>query len=186
MTQTISHPDMVRKLFKDPADIIGNLSLYNLNLLHAAVGLAGEAGEVLEITLYLDTDKVSDELKARFADELGDVEFYLEALKQAIGAESFSCESQAYESHYRHAAGRVAYKATDILDTVKKMVFNGRDLGGRLESSVANMDAWLSVLRQSLGITREQTLQANITKLGARYQGFEYSDEAAAARRDES
>ena len=39
-------------------------------------------------------------------------------------------------------------------------------------------------LRQELGITRGQILQANVDKLRERYRGFKYTDKAAVDRAD--
>lgn len=114
---TIDHPDMVRKLFKDPNQI-GEIPPGKLSILHASVGAAGEAGEVLDrVKKYVFNNNATD-FQQQMISEMGDLEFYMEAL------------------------------------------------------------------RQSLGITRKQTLEANITKLGKRYEGFEYSDDAAQRRRD--
>lgn len=112
----LNHPDMVRALFKDPATI--RLTPSMVNHLHAAVGVAGEAGE--------------------------------------------------------------------ILDRVKKYAFNnnGTDFHQQIISEMGDLEFYMEALRQSLGVTREQTLEANIAKLGARYEGFQYSDEAAQARKD--
>lgn len=52
--------------------------------LHAAVGLAGEAGEVLDLfkkTVFTDKPFSRDDL----VKELGDVEFYLQALRTVSG-----------------------------------------------------------------------------------------------------
>jgi NTP pyrophosphatase (non-canonical NTP hydrolase) len=118
MSDQISHPELVRKLFKDPRTI--HLSPEQVNLLHAAVGLAGEAGEVL--------------------------------------------------------------------DRVKKLAFNGNDAYFRQQmiNELGDLEFYAEALRQSLGVTRQQTLDANTAKLSTRYQGLEYSDEAAAARADEA
>jgi len=70
---------MVQRLFKATG-----FSEKAASLLHAAVGIAGEAGEILDcvkkVWAYgkpLDLDHL--------VEELGDIEFYLEAARQAIG-----------------------------------------------------------------------------------------------------
>lgn len=115
----ISHPEMVRALVKKPGAIIAQLTEDKVDMIHAIMGISGEAGELLDAikkaTIY---DKPLD--RTNVVEELGDLEFYMEQL------------------------------------------------------------------RQSLGITREQTLEANIAKLRKRYEGFQYSDQAAHARADKT
>ena len=111
----IDHSDMVKQLAKPGQDIAAQLTPEDAHLLHMCVGVAGEAGELLDaikkMAIYrkeLDRENVIE--------ELGDLEFYMEGL------------------------------------------------------------------RQGLGITREETIQANIDKLGKRYQGHQYSDAQAQNR----
>lgn len=113
----ITHPQMVTALVKPPQAILPQLTYDKVDLIHAIMGISGEAGELLDAvkkaTIYdkpLDRDNV--------VEELGDLEFYMEQL------------------------------------------------------------------RQRLGITREETLAANIAKLKVRYEGLQYSDAAAHARKD--
>lgn len=108
---------MVKALSKDGAQIKEDLTPQDAELLHMAVGVSGEAGELLDAikraTIYrkpIDMENVIE--------ELGDLEFYMERIRQ-------------------------------ILD-----------------------------------ISREQTLQANIRKLGKRYAAGMYSDEQANQRAD--
>ena len=75
----VQYPDMVKTLFKTKgfnADADG--------MLHAAVGVAGEAGELLDaVKKVWAYGKVLDYENA--IEELGDLEFYMEALRQQIG-----------------------------------------------------------------------------------------------------
>lgn len=113
----IKHHEMVAALVKKPGAIIPQLTEEKVDLIHAIMGISGEAGELLDAikkaTIY---DKPLD--RENVVEELGDLEFYIEQL------------------------------------------------------------------RQRLGITREETLDANIAKLRKRYEGFQYSDAAAHARAD--
>lgn len=83
--QPIVFEEMVRGLVKDGKDIIRDLSPINADLLHMGVGVSGEAGELLDAikknTIYgkpLDIENVIE--------ELGDLEFYMERIRQIIGA----------------------------------------------------------------------------------------------------
>ena len=75
------HDDMVRDLAKPGADVLGDMSAEKAALLHAAVGVAGEAGELLDAikkhAIYgkpLDLDNV--------VEELGDIEFYMNEIRR--------------------------------------------------------------------------------------------------------
>lgn len=113
----INHADMVRVLAKSGEVILAEMSANQMHLTHMAIGVSGEAGELLDaikkISIY---QKPAD--RENIVEELGDIEFYLEGL------------------------------------------------------------------RQELNITREETIEANIAKLGKRYEGFKYSNEAAQQRAD--
>lgn len=113
---TIKHNEMVAALAKPGQDIIDSLDPFKAHALHMAVGVAGEAGELLDaIKKHVIYNKPID--IENVIEELGDLEFYMEGLRQ---------------------------------------VFE---------------------------ITREQTIEANIAKLGIRYQNG-YSDKAAQERAD--
>ncbi len=78
---TKDYGQMVHSLFRDPETI--HLSVHQKQLLHAACGVAGEGGEVLdEVKKHCFTGKVLD--RDKLIKEMGDVEFYLEALRQAL------------------------------------------------------------------------------------------------------
>lgn len=115
--QAIVFSDMVAKLVKDGAQIKRELTPEQADMLHMAVGVSGEAGELLDAvkryTIYqkdLDLENVIE--------ELGDLEFFMERI------------------------------------------------------------------RQLTGVTRDQTLIANIQKLGKRYHDGAYSNEQAQVRAD--
>ena len=113
----INHSDMVKQLAKPGQDIAQQLTPEDAHLLHMSVGVAGEAGELLDAIKKMAIYR-KDIDRENVIEELGDLEFYMEGL------------------------------------------------------------------RQGLGITREETIQANIDKLGKRYQGHQYSDVQAQNRAD--
>lgn len=49
---------------------------------------------------------------------------------------------------------------------------------------LGDIEFYLEGMRQQLGITREQTLEANISKLSKRYHSGSYSDTQAQERAD--
>lgn len=115
----IKHSEMVAALAKPGGDIIADLSPTRAHDLHMAVGISGEAGELLDAvkkgSIY---NKPYD--RENLVEELGDIEFYMEGL------------------------------------------------------------------RQSLNITREETIAANTAKLGKRYSEGTYSNKQAQDRADKS
>lgn len=71
-----SHRDMVEKLFKKDYD-------QSMMLLHAVMGIAGEAGELVDaIKKHVFFGKELD--KENVIEELGDILFYLEAMAQLL------------------------------------------------------------------------------------------------------
>lgn len=81
---TKDYGKMVHALFRDPETI--HLSVHQKRLLHAACGIAGEGGEVLdEVKKHCFTGKGLN--RDKLIKEMGDVEFYLEAMRQALGVE---------------------------------------------------------------------------------------------------
>lgn len=111
------HADMVKALVKPGQEVINGLDPRLANLLHMAVGVAGEAGELLDqikkASIYGKPVDVKNVIE-----ELGDLEFYMQGI------------------------------------------------------------------RAELELTRNMVLTANMVKLGTRYPGFQYTNEAAIRRAD--
>lgn len=81
---TIKHTEMVASLCKSGETIAAELTGPEAHILHMAVGVSGESGELLDAvkksTIYrkeIDRENVIE--------ELGDIEFYLEGLRQGLG-----------------------------------------------------------------------------------------------------
>lgn len=77
------HTDLVRDLKKNPVEIQSSLGTKECDLIHMTLGIAGEAGELLDAvkknTMYgkaLDYDNLIE--------ELGDLEFYMEGMRQIL------------------------------------------------------------------------------------------------------
>lgn len=80
----MKHEDLVSALVKPGQDIVDEMTPEQAHLIHMAVGVSGEAGELLDAvkkaTIYqkpIDRENV--------VEELGDIEFYLEGLRQGLG-----------------------------------------------------------------------------------------------------
>lgn len=77
------HRDMVKKLAKSGEDILKSLTPEKCHLIHMAIGIAGEAGEILDaVKCHVFYNKELD-LK-NIDEELGDSEFYMEGLRQGV------------------------------------------------------------------------------------------------------
>lgn len=79
----VTHSEMVAGLAKSGDAIAAEMTGSDAHLLHMAVGISGEAGELLDAikkrVIYrkdLDLDNVIE--------ELGDLEFYLEGIRQGL------------------------------------------------------------------------------------------------------
>jgi NTP pyrophosphatase (non-canonical NTP hydrolase) len=79
-----AYESMVAALIKPGAAIIQGLTSSSANLLHMAVGVSGEAGELLDaIKKHVIYGKPLD--VANVIEELGDLEFYMEGLRAELG-----------------------------------------------------------------------------------------------------
>lgn len=75
--------DMVRGLKKPGQAIIDSLTPEKMDGLHMAVGVVGEAGELVDaVKKYVVYNKALD--RANVVEELGDLEFYMEGLRQTF------------------------------------------------------------------------------------------------------
>ncbi len=86
----IEHSEMVRTLVKPGHKIAEEINADNAHMIHMAIGIAGEAGELLDAVkkavIYrkpLDLDNVIE--------ELGDLEFYMEGIRQGLGLTRETC-----------------------------------------------------------------------------------------------
>ena len=81
---TTNFTDMVATLAKPGQAIVDNLTAETAHLLHMAVGVSGEAGELIDaVKKAAIYNKPLD--RANVVEELGDIEFYLEGLRQGLG-----------------------------------------------------------------------------------------------------
>lgn len=101
---------MTAALSKAGSDIINELSPEKADLLHMAVGVAGEAGELLDAvkkaTIY---NKPLD--RENMIEELGDLEFYMSRVRQLIGVSRDEVLAQNYAKlSKRYAEGQYSNK----------------------------------------------------------------------------
>jgi len=74
---------MVHSLAKPGIDIVKQITPYGANLLHMAVGVSGESGELLDAVKKAVIYNKAVDIE-NVIEELGDLEFYMEGLRQAI------------------------------------------------------------------------------------------------------
>jgi len=91
------------------------------------------------------------------------------------------------KAHCMHMAVGVSGEAGELLDAIKKWVFYGKPLDvENVIEELGDIEFYTQGLRNSLGITREQALAANIKKLNKRYPAGEYSNDQARDRADKT
>lgn len=206
MSRLPTHSELVQDLVKAPAAINRTLTFDAIDLWHGATGVAGEGGELLEALVGWGNDydpmgtapheaegfETLD--KDNVIEELGDIEFYMEQLRQRTGitldlAHAMDAGSFVPISLDRllHNGAHLAAACANVLDVVKKHAIYNKELDlPTLSEAMARVDIWMAVIRYQLGIDRNDVLNANIKKLLVRYEGGRYSDEAAQKRADKA
>lgn len=170
---------MIKRLFKTMPDVP------HASLMHAAIGLAGEAAELMMSRLRKNT-----------IEECGDMEFYIEAAKQQFksdieGALTLDPMDTRCAFHLINASNVYQNLVTlsgDILDVVKKSWVYGNILDtGNMTKLLLGVEHNLDVLYEMIGVTKGTVCHLNQVKLigpGGRYQSGFYSDDQALERKD--
>ncbi len=84
-----------------------------------------------------------------------------------------------------HFAMGLAGEAAEVMDNIKKHVWNGKKLDLKdVKNEMGDLKFYFQAICQVLGITEADCESANIAKLSIRYPGLCYSDADAVARRD--
>lgn len=186
---SITHPQLVSALVKKPLDIFNTLTMQSLDAWHAATGIAGECGELLEM--------VSAEYDhSNFIEELGDIEFYMEQLRQCLcifragSADDVAAEfvfdvGKTVPDLMLEQAVSGAIYGSQILDRIKKMAIYNKPVDvNPLTDELMRLDICMGIMRRLADVQRQEVLEANIAKLSVRYAGLQYSDKAAHERAD--
>ena len=167
---------IVSRLVKPGSVILEEIDPLKMNIVHAAVGVAGESSEVQKEMRELNGDN------SKLIIELGDVEFYFEALLQGFGFE-FSNACNPDTSEYQN---NLPEKACVLLEPIKKWAINNKELNTtEVQMAILDVRCTLDAIYRSYCIEREWAIQENIKKLSKRYAGLVYSDKAAKERMDE-
>lgn len=101
----INYADVVAVLAKPGEAIQAGLNPGKAHLLHMAVGISGEAGELLDsVKKHTIYGKSLD--FANIVEELGDLEFYMEGLRQHLGiTREATIQANVAKLGSRYAAG---------------------------------------------------------------------------------
>jgi len=103
----------------------------------------------------------------------------------AKSGESIKTEMTARNANLLHMVIGISGESGELLDSIKKAVIYQKPLDiVNVVEELGDLEFYMEGLRQELGITREETLQATINKLAVRYNGFKYSDKSAQERAD--
>ena len=90
-------------------------------------------------------------------------------------------------AHLLHMAVGIAGESGELLDAIKKAVIYCKPIDvENVVEELGDLEFYMEGLRDRLGITRQQTLQANVAKLSKRYKAGSYSDKAAQERADKA
>lgn len=94
-------------------------------------------------------------------------------------------EVTADQMHALHMAVGASGEAGELLDAIKKWVIYQKPLDTvNVIEELGDLEFYLQGLREGLGITREQTIAANVAKLGKRYHTGGYTNAQAQQRAD--
>ena len=91
-------------------------------------------------------------------------------------------------AHLWHMASCVQGEAGELFDAIKKPCIYGKSTFDRdnIVEELGDIEFYLEGLRQGLKISREETILANMEKLGKRYHEGKFSNEQAQARADKN
>jgi len=86
----MTHAQMVTTLVKTPSEIQATLTPVAIDVMHAGIGIFSEAGEIADaVKKHVIYNKPLD--IANLKEELGDLEFYMEQMRQAVGLTREEC-----------------------------------------------------------------------------------------------
>lgn len=86
-----------------------------------------------------------------------------------------------------HVTVGVSGEAGELLDAVKKACIYGKQIDvENIIEELGDIEFYMSRVREIVGVSREETLQYNIIKLGKRYPSGAYSNDQATERADKS
>lgn len=174
MTYSPDYATFVQSRLKDGGDILKTVTPAQANLLHLALGIAGECGEFILGAMSRD--------KANCKEEAGDNLFFIQALETATGVGSYGHSVEVYGLD--EALLLMSVWSGEIVDVIKKHVIYNKPLPpAALYNALGSYKGSLHEACNILGISFASARADNIEKLTKRYASG-YSDKAAQERKD--
>ena len=176
----IKFEDMVAALAKNGQAVIDGLTPESAHMLHMAVGVTGEIGELIEN--YFDNGCRENQVE-----ELGDIEFYYKGIELITGnvSQDHDLKDPLLIHTLPHQLLKLALHGSALLDAVKKYSIYEKELDAKeLINQMIQVRIWLGKIYTTHDITRDEAIIANITKLGERYSSGSYSNNQATTRAD--
>lgn len=175
------YSQMVKDLSKPGEEILGTLTIQQAHLIHMLMGLSGEILSELTTSDSVENTK----------EELGDIEFYFEGLKQAWGVgELPEYVPMGIMQGLPPQVGMYVIIG-ELIDTIKKHVIYGKPFDmDRFLNLMAGIEMALTDIYKMLkeNFSREEVLEGNMEKLlkgdKARYKEGKYTDQQAVDRQD--
>jgi NTP pyrophosphatase (non-canonical NTP hydrolase) len=106
-----------------------------------------------------------------------------------ISYEQFVCKlvkaRQLWQQDWEHMIIGICGEAGELADNIKRATIYEKEWDRKnAVEELGDLEFYMAGLRQMTGISRRETLEANVEKLRARYPLGEYSDQAAQERAD--
>lgn len=181
----INFSEMVATLVKPGQDILSSLTPKECEMLHYAIGVSGEVGELMSAVLNYQTGFHPELDVDNCVEECSDILFFIEALLQKLDRTLPIQQIQILDYDLLIHTAMASIYAADLLDTVKKSVIYRKELDTeKLYSLLLALDSFIIQFCRKIGSSKEIAIQYNIEKLSKRYAGLKYSNEAAQNRAD--
>jgi len=204
--------EMVANLAKNGQEIVESLNAQKAHILHMAIGISGEAGEILSGVKGNNTitEQLSNSIPKRpiaifknfiftsiavsleetemvTSIKKSDIEFMIANDKTSEAGFAFKYVDEVNQEYLKkiYIAMDITISASNLLDLIKKYVVYGKEIDIKnIIEELGDMEFYMEGLRKAFNITREDTLIENIKKLGTRYGQGKYSDLDAQVRAD--
>ena len=151
-----------------PFPIERKLISQNDRLLHGAIGLCGEVGEIYQ----------NDSDRKNMLEEIGDCLWYISLMLDGAG---YQLDDIFYNVPVGDTMQELVINSAIIADQVKRLIYYGADFKDCFEKSMEKMIQCLNRLALENHSTLEECMTANINKLQIRYPNA-FSEERAIHR----
>lgn len=183
----LSYDDEVTRTFS-------KMNSGNDGMVHAAIGLAGETGELIDC-LKKSLVYGRELHTANLIEELGDLEWYAAAMRSVFGLTRGEClnlrpwvmapESANPVQVGMFAASKLNHAMATLLSQSTDIWAGGDEMPQKyvIAVALAHYEVWMEVLYAVFSLERDYVLAANVAKLRKRYPEG-YTAAAALARAD--